>query len=70
MYQVSCVLPTTLVPLVLSKFLVEHITSQYRLLILGAPCKMEAPWLPPVSIILEDIFYHFPTVKDFVRDIL
>ena len=48
-FQVSHVFPTpTLVPLVLSKSLVEHVNSQIRHLILVAPCLMEVPWLPTV----------------------
>ena len=44
-YQVSYVFPpATLVPLVLSKFLVKHVSHQFRLLILVAPC-----WLPGFS---------------------
>ena len=38
-YQVRYVFPpTTLVPLYLSKFLSEHVTSQFRLLFIVAPC--------------------------------
>ena len=43
-FQVSCVFPPlALVPLVLSKFLAEHVNGQLRHLILVAPCWMEAP---------------------------
>ena len=35
--------PLALVPLVLSKFLAEHVKGQCRHLILMAPCWMEAP---------------------------
>ena len=38
MYQVSYVSPHALVPLVLFKFLAGHVTGQFRLLILVAPC--------------------------------
>ena len=56
MFKVSYVCPpTTLVPLVLSKILVEHVKGQLRLLILVAPCWMEAPWLPTVLNMLADI---------------
>ena len=41
--------PAALVPLVLSKFLAEHIKDQLRQLIPVAPCWMEAPWLPQFS---------------------
>ena len=49
-YKVSYVFPSpALVPLVLSKFLAEHVTGQLRHLIL------EASWLPTVLQILKDI---------------
>ena len=63
-YQVSYVFPPpALVPLVLSKFLVKHVTGQFRLLILVVPCWMEAPWLPKVLSILEDILHECSIVK-------
>ena len=44
MFQVSYMFPPpTLVLLVLSKFLAEHVKGQLRYLILVAPCWMEAP---------------------------
>ena len=50
MFQVSYVFPPpALVPLVLSKFLAEHVKGQLRQLSLVAPCWMEAPWLPHSS---------------------
>ena len=49
--------------IVLSKFLVEHVTSQCRLLITVAACWVEAPWLPTVFNILKDIPYQYPIVK-------
>ena len=36
-------------------FLVEHVTDHFRPLILVVPCLMEAPWLPTVLNMLEDI---------------
>ena len=43
-FQVSYVFPPlALVPLVLSKFLAEHVNGQLRHLLLVAPCWMEAP---------------------------
>ena len=41
-FQVSYVFPSALVPLVLSKFLAEHVKGQLRHLILVAPCWMQA----------------------------
>ena len=41
--------PPALVPLVLSKFLAEHVNGKLRHLILMAPCWMEAPWHPHSS---------------------
>ena len=58
--------PPTLVPLVLSKFLAEHIKSQLRPLILVAPCSMEASWLPTVLSMLADIPQQCPIMKDLI----
>ena len=56
MFQLSYVFPPpTLVPLVLSKFLIEHVTGQLRHLILVAPCWMEVPWLHTVLNMLADV---------------
>ena len=56
MFQISFMFPPpTLIPLVLSKFLAEHVKGQARLLILDAPCWMEASWLPIVLNMLADI---------------
>ena len=46
--------PPASVPLALSKFLAEHNTSQFRLLILVTPCWIEAPCLPTVLNMLVD----------------
>ena len=46
--------PTALLLLVLSKFLAEHVTAQFRLLTVVAPCWMEAPWIPTVLGMLAD----------------
>ena len=71
MYQVSYVFPPlALVPLVLSKFLAEHVKGQLRLLILVAPCWLEAPWLPTVLNILADVPWHYPIIKDLIMDVL
>ena len=55
MFQVSYIFPPALVPLVLSKFLTEHVKGQLRHLILVAPCWLEAPWPPAVLNMLADI---------------
>ena len=69
-YQVSYVFPhPTLVPLVLSKFLAEHVTGQFRPLILVAPCWREASWLPTVPSMLVDIPCCCPIVKHLVIDV-
>ena len=55
-FQVSYVFPPpALVPLVLSKFLAEHVNGQLRWLILVAPCWMEAPWLATILNMLVDV---------------
>ena len=62
--------PPALVPLVLSKFLAEHVNGQLRYLILVAPCLMEAPWLHTVLNMLEDVPPQCPIIKDLVMDVL
>ena len=70
-FQVSYVFPPpALVPLVLSKFLAEHVNSQLRHLLLVAPCWMEAPWLPTALSMLADIPQQCPIIKDLVVDVL
>ena len=69
-FQISYIFPPpALVPLVLSKFLAEHIKGQLRHLILVAPCWMEAPWLPTVLSMLVDIPQWYPIIKDLVVDV-
>ena len=64
--------PAALVPLVLSKFLAEHVKGQLRQLILVAPCWMEAPWLPTVlnMLAVADVPLQCPIIKDLIVDIL
>ena len=67
--HVSYVFPSTpLVLRVLSKFLEEHITGQFRLLILVALCCREAPWLSTFFGILEDI-PHSCHHKNVIMDV-
>ena len=69
-FQVGYVFPPpALVPLVLSKFLAEHVNSQLRWLILMAPCWMEAPWLPTVLNMLADVPWQCPIIKDLIMDV-
>ena len=69
-FQVRYVFPPpALVPLVLSKFLAEHVNSQLRHLILVVPCWMEAPWLPTVLNMLGDIPQQCPIIKDLIVDV-
>ena len=69
-YQVSDVFPPlALAHLDLSTFISEHVTGQFRLLILVAHCWMEAPWLSIVLSMLEDTSYQCTVVKDLVRDV-
>ena len=69
-FQVSYVFPPpALVPLVLSKFLAEHVNGQLRHLLLLAPCWMEAPWLPTVLGMLADVPRQCPILKDLVMDV-
>ena len=69
-FQESYVFPSpALVPLVLSKFLAEHVNSQLRHLLLVAPCWMEAPWLPTVLNMLVDVPWLRPLLKDLIVDV-
>ena len=69
-FQVSYVFPSpALVPLVLSKFLAEHVNSQLRHLILVVPCWMEAPWLPTVLTMLADVPWWCPIIKYLIVDV-
>ena len=69
-FQVSYVFPPlALVPLVLSKFLAEHVNGQLRHLLLVAPCWMEAPWLPTVLNMLADVPWQCPLLKNLIMDV-
>ena len=69
-FQVSYVFPPlALVPLVLSKFLAEHVNGQLRHLILVAACWVEVPWLPTVLNMLGDVPQQYPLVKDLIMDV-
>ena len=69
-FQVSYVFtPLALVPLVLSKFLAEHVNSQLRHLLLVAPCWMEAPWLPTILNMLVDVPQQCPLLTDLIMDV-
>ena len=61
--------PPALVPLVLSKFLAEHVKGQLRHLILVAPHWMEAPWFPTALNMLADVPQKCPIMKDFIMDV-
>ena len=63
-----CVSSPALVSLVLSKFLEKDVTGQFRILILVAPCWMEASWLPTVLNMLEEIPCQCPIMKDLMMD--
>ena len=69
MFQVRYVFPSALVPLALSKFLVEHDRGQLRNLILVTPCWMEAPWLPTVLNMLADIPWQYLIIKGLIVDV-
>ena len=70
-FQVSYVFPPLiLVPLVLSKFLAEHVNGQLRHLLLVASYWMEAPWLPTVLNMLADVPRWCPIIKDLIMDVL
>ena len=70
-FQVSFVFPfPVLVPLVLSKFLAEHVNGQLRHVILVAPCWVEALWLPTILNMLADVPWWCSMIKDLVMDVL
>ena len=74
-FQPSCTFrwvmfsPPALVPLDLSILLAEHVKGQFRLLILVAPCWMEASWLPTVLNKLVDIPHYCPIIKKLDVDV-
>ena len=69
-YQVIYVFPPpALVLLFLSKFLVEHVIGQFRVLVLVVPCWMEASCLPTVLSMFETISHWCPIIN-IVMDIL
>ena len=69
-FQVSYVFPPlTLVPLVLTMFLAEHVSGQLSQLILVAPCWMEAPWIPTIFNMLGDVPQQCPIIKDLIMDV-
>ena len=61
----TCINSSSVVP-----YLVEHGTSQFRLLILVASYWMETTWLPTILSMLEDIPHQCPIVKDLVTSVL
>ena len=67
-FKVSFVFPPALVPLVLSKFLAEHVSGQLRHLILVVPCWMEAPCLLAILNMLADIPWWCPIIKILIVD--
>ena len=70
MFQVNYMFPPpALFPIVLSKFLAEHVKGLLRQVILVAPCWMEAPWLPTVHNLLADIPQQCPIIKDLIVDV-
>ena len=63
-FQLSYVFPPpALILLAVSKFLVEHVTSKFRLTILVVPCWREAPWLLTVFNMFEDVPHQCPIIK-------
>ena len=70
MFQVSYMFPCPpLVPLVLSKFLAEHVKGQFRDLILVARCWLKAAWLPTILNMLADIPLQCPIINDLIMDV-
>ena len=61
--------PPALVPLVLFKFLAEHIEGQLRCLILVIPYSMEVLWPPTDFNMLAEIPQWCPIIKDLIFDV-
>ena len=69
-YQISYTFPNALGLLVLTKFLADHVTGHFRLLSIVAPWWMDAPCLPTILTMLEDIPDWCPFIKDLIKDVL
>ena len=65
-----CSFSPALVPVVLSMFLAELITGNFRLLIHVASCCIEAPWLHLILKMLENVHWQCPMLKDFIEDVM
>ena len=58
-----CISSSSILPLVLAVLLAEHVTGQLTLLIIVIDYLMEAPWLPTVLNMLEDVPHQGATEK-------
>ena len=67
---VSYVFVSHVVHLVLSRFLADHNTGLFRLVIFIVPCYMQAPWLFPVLNLYSRHSFWCPVIRDHVRDVL
>ena len=65
-----CISFPALVALALSKFLAEHVTGQFRFLVLVASGWKEAAWFPTILDVLKDISLECPIVKDLIIDVV
>ena len=64
-----CVFSSGFGPSCSVQVLAEHVNGQLRHLLLVAPCWMEAPWLPTILNMLEDVPWWCPIVKDLIVDV-
>ena len=65
-----CVSSFSFISMILSQFMAKHVTGQFGLLILVAPCSIEVTWLSTVLNILIDIPHWCLNIKDVVMDVL
>ena len=56
--------------LIISKFLAEHSTGQFKFLIPNVPYWVQVSWLPTVLNMLEDIPHQCPLIENCIRDAL
>ena len=69
-FKVSYVFPShAFTPLVLSKFLAEHVIDRFRPFILLALCCMETPWLSTVINMLKEIPHCCLIIKYLIMDV-
>ena len=67
-YLVSYVYPLILIPILLLKFLAEHVIGQFRLPILVVPCCIKVLWLLTILNMWWDVPDQCHVVKVLIRE--